>query len=41
MCNLVGFLAEESERDLRDRVAALSPEERRLLRRELDTFPSE
>jgi hypothetical protein len=31
MCALVGFLAEESERDLRERLAALSAEERRLL----------
>jgi hypothetical protein len=41
MCALVGFLAEETERDLRERVAALSAEERRRLRRELDALPSD
>jgi hypothetical protein len=36
MCALVAFFTEESERDLHERLAALSAEERRLLRQALD-----
>ena len=38
---LAAFLTDEFRADVRGRVAALSAEQRRLLRRELDEAPSE